>query len=1173
MCGIIGVVHRPGRRSCPAIDELTARLRTARDTLAEPRDAVIAAVEAAAEHVEAVDTALRGAVGVRALVGRRAAVAEIDALVVDAGAALAAIEHDLDRGAGVAAPVAGPDLERLNAAIVRTKDALWAVHRDRLRTVRAVEDLARSRETSPAALDVLWSIQVALSAIDRLEVRGRDSAGLHVLLRDHALDLDDPTVARLVRGRSSEQLFRAGSVRTPGGLLSIVYKAAAEIGELGDNVASLRAQIRDDPLLQLALAGDDVQATVLGHTRWASVGIISEANAHPLNSDEMEGSPGRMPERADRNRPVETEMEGGYDGAPYVTAALNGDVDNHADLRALEDLRIPAEITTDAKVIPTLVSRRLDAGMALDDAFRTTVASLEGSVAIAASSAQAPDALLLALRGSGQALYVGLADDAYIVASEPYGLVEETPVYLRLDGETPANPDNPTASRGQIVVLDGAQAGTVHGIGRTGYDGTALPVDDGELVHAHITTRDIDRGQFAHYLLKEMSEAPASFRKTLRGKLAAGDDGLHVELGNETLPDHIRTRLRDGTISRVLVVGQGTAAVAGQSLAGALHDALAGAGRHGVDVRSLPATELSGFGLAGDMADTLVVAISQSGTTTDTNRTVDLVRARGAAVIAIVNRRNSDLTDRCDGVLYTSDGRDVEMSVASTKAFYAQVAAGFLLAFAIAAELGVDPDGRDAVLRALRDLPDSMAKVLERRASIADAAQRHAPARRYWAVVGNGSNRIAANEVRIKLSELCYKSIACDATEDKKHIDLSAEPLVLVCASGLSGSNADDVAKELAIYRAHKAAPIVIANEDEIRFHTALEVIQVPPVHPVLAFVLSAMAGHLFGYEAALAIDLSARPLREARAAIEAVAEDGGTDDDVLARLASSLASPAARFFDVLRNGGYDGALEAATAVRLSGLLRYATGVLPLDAYQVEFGKVGTPSTMIDDLTAALTRAIEELTRPIDAIKHQAKTVTVGISRSDETLLRAPLVQEVLGAGVARDSMTYRTLRTLVDLDAAVEQVVGFTRYRIEGDPLRDDATIHVVDRGGLGARLRSRTDTDPRLRGTKQLAAVEREVTVAVGRNDGRTVILVPEVKGNQTIGMTLLHVRFRSRLSPDVARAVLMGYRHRYAALKGAVTEVEPAFADAVLGDIEVAELLTRPVAVLAEHWRTGP
>ena len=103
-----------------------------------------------------------------------------------------------------------------------------------------------------------------------------------------------------------------------------------------------------------------------------------------------------------------------------------------------------------------------------------------------------------------------MADDAYIVASEPYGVVEETSRYLRLDGETPANPDNPTASRGQIVVLDGAQAGTLEGISRLAYDGTPLPVTDDDIAGAQITTRDIDRGDFPHYLLKEITESPAS---------------------------------------------------------------------------------------------------------------------------------------------------------------------------------------------------------------------------------------------------------------------------------------------------------------------------------------------------------------------------------------------------------------------------------------------------------------------------------------------------------------------------------------------------------------------------------------------------------------------------------------------------------------------------------------
>ena len=105
----------------------------------------------------------------------------------------------------------------------------------------------------------------------------------------------------------------------------------------------------------------------------------------------------------------------------YVTAALNGDVDNYADLKVLDGLHFPSEITTDAKVIPALVARRLETGGDLVEAFRSTVASFEGSVAIGVQSAADPDLVLLAQRGSGQALYVGLGSDAFVVASEPYG--------------------------------------------------------------------------------------------------------------------------------------------------------------------------------------------------------------------------------------------------------------------------------------------------------------------------------------------------------------------------------------------------------------------------------------------------------------------------------------------------------------------------------------------------------------------------------------------------------------------------------------------------------------------------------------------------------------------------------------------------------------------------------
>jgi glucosamine--fructose-6-phosphate aminotransferase (isomerizing) len=143
---------------------------------------------------------------------------------------------------------------------------------------------------------------------------------------------------------------------------------------------------------------------------------------------------------------------------------------------------------------------------------------------------------------------------------------------------------------------------------------------------------------------KELHEAPDSMRKTLRGRIAPSprSRGAWPRCASARVADGLPTVPSGGRRH-----GQGTAAVAGQAISAAAAAALA---RANVDVgdngKRCPDSALSGH------VDTLVIAISQSGTT-DTNRTVDLVRRRGAIVIAIVNRRGSDLTSKADGVLYT----------------------------------------------------------------------------------------------------------------------------------------------------------------------------------------------------------------------------------------------------------------------------------------------------------------------------------------------------------------------------------------------------------------------------------------------------------------------------------------------------------------------------------------
>ncbi|MEX0789887.1 MAG: glucosamine-6-phosphate synthase, partial [Actinomycetota bacterium] len=351
----------------------------------------------------------------------------------------------------------------------------------------------------------------------------------------------------------------------------------------------------------------------------------------------------------------------------------------------------------------------------------------------------------------------------------------------------------------------------------------------------------------------------------------------------------------------------------------------------------------------------------------------------------------------------------------------------------------------------------------------------------------------------------------------------------------------------------------------------SIDTIGGPSAPPRGDFVLSAMAGHLFGYEAALTIDSWALPLREIRASIQDLASEGLTAGSVLAHLGPRIKPAARKFLEAVTDGGCDGVMNLGPAMRLGLLLRCAIGDLPFESYELERGGGAGPKAFLDELVAVLTQAIDDLTRSVDAVKHQAKTVTVGISRSEEGLFGVPLVKEVLRVGAGTELLGYRTLRTLAALDPAIESITGFTRYVVEGDVRSGRATIHVRDRGGVAAEMRSRTDTDPRLRGTKRAALERSEVEVTVGRSDGRPVVLVPERKGDVPQGLTLLHVKFRDHLPAATARDVLVGYRPaRYEGLVAAVTETEDTFSEELLESLSMPELLVEPVLELAERWR---
>jgi glucosamine--fructose-6-phosphate aminotransferase (isomerizing) len=997
------------------------------------------------------------------------------------------------------------DVERVQLGLRSALDLVWTLSEDRVRSAERVRALAGTRDFPLSASIAYFALDTVLDALDRLEVRGRDSAGVHLWIR-----LDDNDVAALPAGLEARRdlLFRDGAIeRLPGGL-SIVYKTASLVGRLGDNVRALRAAITADPALLTILSLPSAQVSVLAHTRWASVGRISSPNAHPLCSV----------------------VTGERDGV-YAVGAVNGDIDNHGELREREELPANADITTDAKLVPVMMARRTVAGgPGAGQVLRECLKLYRGSMAIAAQTDAAPGELLLGLKGGGQGLYIGLGPSGYLVASEVFGLVSHSTRYLRIDSDD---------SSGTVVSVDIRGNGTLAGIRRLNASGIAQEIPSSELRIPEVTTRDVALGGHERYLEKELSEAPSSFRKTLRGRIQERGGKLSVQFPESTLPARIRKMFADGLIDEVVFIGQGTAAVAASGVA-RIVDTLVG---NKLRIRSMPATELSAWHLHEDLGRTCVVAISQSGTTTDTNRTVDLVRERGALVLAIVNRRDSDLVGKSDGVFYTSDGRDIEMAVASTKAFYAQVAAGMLLGLGLAKELGVlDPNVEDARLRVLTEIPGKLEELEKDKAAIAAVAEKVACRYRYWAVLGSGPNRIAAAEVRIKLSELCYCGVSADAIEDKKHIDLSAESLVLVCAAGTPVTQVHDLIKEVDIFTAHHNQPVVIIDAGTRHLWSTDLVIEVPPTHPILSWLLSVAAGHYFGYYAARAIDAAADDLRMALAALDS----GGR---------AVAATRLGQFLDDAEAGRYSGVLTSEHGVRLAKARWLLEGDLPVHTLFPDAD--GDPEDVIRQV---LDSAIDALTRSIDSVKHQAKTVTVGTSRSGADLFDNTLARAALELGTDRDALSYSTLVALRDYAKVIAGVRGGTRYSVT------DAQIRTVRKSGIARDLYSRADDSAPLVGTKKLAADTRTVRLERGLTDGRLVLIIPELSGTRIAGISLLHVDLVDRATPDGLLAALQQQGNRLLELQAAITERNLPFAPEDLVELGPEVALLAPVSTVA-------
>ena len=1026
------------------------------------------------------------------------------------------------------------------------RDSLWQINTEILGNVDRTIDLLpkglAASESGRARHFVAWAVEQVMENVDRLEVRGRDSAGIAIqclLSKDADLitvPVPDFQPDSLESGRLNSGVQTiANATRLPSDQISytFVYKIANLVGRLGDNTSRLRTAVRDDQLLW-KIASLTEQINIIAHTRWASNGIISLSNCHPVDG-------------CLRGRDHFDTLDDS--GALFV---LNGDVDNYQTLMDAvvrgEGYDIDPFITTDTKVLPLLYRLGTDPDKSPEDRFAGVMNACEGSLAVVMQHPHHPRELFLGQKGSGQSLFVGRVKDGFILASEVYGLAARTRSSYALSG---------TERGGTQVVIT---------IGTSNSDQiTGRFLDDlqpfylkAEPIYIH--SRDIFRGSYDYYFEKEIHEAPSSIRKTIRHKYRKASGRIDFSKQGHGSFGSLLSRLRDSAlppIRRIMVIGQGTASVAAMGTAHLIERALAGS-RVTVDWRK--SSEMSGFLSEEPLGDMLLIAISQSGTTTDTNRTVDVAGSQGAWVHAIVNRRNSPLVTKSNSHFYTSDGRDVEMAVASTKAFYSQIAAGKVTALLLAQEFNTL--GEDEIyeeIHELEKLPWKIESVLEQTHGIQKAAEIYGPTSRNWAVVGNGPNKIAADEIRIKLSELCYKSIPCDFTEDKKHIDLSTEPLTIVVANDLPEQLVQDTAKEVAIFKAHNGKPIVLCAHGETRFKEHAELlIELPTIGAGLGFVLATVAGHLWGFYAAKAIDASAEELRNVRSILAGVMEEPESWDP------DALRSKLGKMMKYIGSGEMNASLPASTVAMLA---TYAAG-LQYSSHGRDAARVG-----VEEGITILNRAIDDMTRPIDTIRHQAKTVTVGISRPQE-ILPPILLSALEELSVVSSHIKEQDRRQLRTVSSIILGVQGGLLYRIveatSGTAVAhgDSPWIQVAKRFGICADRASRYD-QPRPAGGSKRTTLRLERAIWNSGPEGiENLLLLPlfDEEAGENKGIVLFHLIFEEQASIQQKMAVLRALGTRYHDVMEWLEEVSNTRSlEAVLATVSPRDLVLAPVESL--------
>lgn len=493
------------------------------------------------------------------------------------------------------------------------------------------------------------------------------------------------------------------------GLQRLEYRGYDSAGLCIQNIDSSLSRIRSvGKVRELSRVVENVKPngnTGIAHTRWATHGKPTEANAHPHVCNEM------------------------------VAVVHNGIIENHLDIKVHQQEKgYRFTSATDTEVIVHEIHHFLEQGITFMDAVRDTVKELTGAYALGVISSLHPGKLIAARNGSP--LVIGVGSDEYFIASDQLALLSVTRRFIYLED-------------GDVAEL------SLKGMKIVDKDGMEVVRD---IIETDAHSQVADKGEFNHFMLKEIYEQPNAIAETLEGRISE-DKLLEECFGPEA------GEIFD-SIESIRIIACGTSYHAGL-VARNWFEGLAK-----IPCRVEVASEFRYRHPVPD-SKTLVVAISQSGETADTLAAVKGARERGfGPVLSIVNVAGSSLVRESDLTLLTRAGP--EIGVASTKAFTTQLVALLLLVLAIGRRAGLDEQREAEIVHQMRTLPRYFEEVLALDSLIIELAN-HFANKHHALFLGRGVQYPIALEGALKLKEISYIHAEAYPAGELKH-----GPLALV---------------------------------------------------------------------------------------------------------------------------------------------------------------------------------------------------------------------------------------------------------------------------------------------------------------------------------------------------------------------------------------------------------